>query len=355
MGYERMEKAKKIIKSMGGMILRVVGGAAGFSFFYALICGFAGTNFMKISTDSAVNQIFFQNFKSGFREIFPFCVILLVIVILVNGIRNRELHVIPFLVTACISLSLAWFSGGIEYYRSYQSFVEGFMQSEIVNANAYMDIMGYSDAVKHYKSAVFFDKYIVTWNDNVNMVNCFDGMGRAYTNMEEPLKAKKSFDKALEEVKHCKVQDESFTAYCHVNAAMTCSSLNDNAEALAHAKCASDYYELHEMEEDSYRVSMAYIWLANAYFNDAQYENASQYLEMVIPIFYDSIEWGWGDDTNAKMMAILYKVATLTYESLGDQEHYAEYSKKFDEFAWYRDYEDGDLDDIINHFHWMNR
>lgn len=248
-------------------------------------------------------------------------------------------------VGALLFLGAKWFG----------NLLEGCLKSEIAYANAYAELNASKDVVEHCRNAHFLDKYLVFWNDNAMMPDYLMAMGRAYSNMDEYAKAKKAFEKALKEFERYKPQSESSKALCHAHIAMICSTLNEKTETLSHAKSAGEYYESHLDQEDQRTASTALIWLANAYYNDAQYENAKKYFELSIPLFYDTIEWGMGDETAAKMIAILYKVVASTYEKLGDEEHFKEYSEKYEEFTWFRDFEEEDLEKMLESFHWMNR
>ncbi len=245
--------------------------------------------------------------------------------------------------------------GGSKILNICKSMAEDQLQSRVYFGDAFYSQAAYSDAITNYKIGVFVDKYIVLWNGNDEIPRCYDGIAQSYMQSEEFEEADRYFGKAIDSYEKYTPSEKHKIAISHLRAAMVTSVLDNNSQTLYHANEASSFYEENLETSDAHTAACAFIWLANAYFNDAQYEKACEYFEYGIPLYYGSVNWGVGDEAEARMIAISYKIASLAYSEVGNPEQYEAYNTLFEDFVWFRDFTEEDLDYYIDYFHWMNR
>lgn len=309
---------------------------------------------MILSNPHSFSQ-FGNDFSRFYCMLFPYCSLFMLLVVILFCLKNKPKLILEFIVFTPIALAFTWIWGGKNIFRHYQNFMETQLNSEIFYGNSYLDLQKCDDAVSSYKKAAFIDKYLVLWNDNTGLPEYYDGIGQAYSSADRYEDAEKAFEKALEAYDKYNPDDISSISLVHVRMSLVTSSQGKNESTIEHLLKAIEYYNEHTEDESPTVISTAYLFLANAYYNISQYEEAIKYFELGIPMYYDSIEWGFGDDHEARTIAIQYKVASLTYAEYGDQEKADEYNKLYEDFMWYRDLTEEDLDTIINAFHWMKR
>ena len=272
--------------------------------------------------------------------------------------KAKKDKIIGFLIKVAVvvvTVIIMWIFVGRTVVGGMKTTLEGFLQSEEYFGTENATIGQYKSSIRCFKTAIFLDKYCVFWNENDRIPGYYQGVAQAYANDDNPKKASKWFDKTIKAFERYCPDNEEAIAVAHVKAANVASILNDNADTIYHAETAAAFFKNNLEDSDAYTAASSFIWLANAYFNDSRYEEAAEYLEQAIPIYYESIDWGFGDEALAKMLAVLYKVTAETYRRLGDLEHYEEYNKLYEDFIWYRDFSEEDLGEIISYFHWMNK
>lgn len=302
---------------------------------------------------SYVVSTFGEDFVATFVPCFFVVSIIVLISLLITLIRNKRSR--GLILCILIVVTALCLIGGNKILNVCKSQVEDRLQSQLYFGDAFYSQGAYSDAITNYKIGIFIDKYIVLWNENNEIPKCYDGIAQSYMQSEELEEADRYFDKAIDAYEKYMPSEKHKIAISHLRAAMVTSALDDNSQTLFHANEASDFYEENLETSDAHTAASAFIWLANAYYNDAQYEKACEFFELGIPLFYDSVNWGVGDEADAKMIAISYKIASLAYLESGSQEQYEAYNALYEDFVWFRDFSDADLDHYIDYFHWMNR
>lgn len=298
---------------------------------------------------------FGNDFSRFYCMMFPFFSLFMLPVVIRYCLKYKPKLILELVVFIPIVLACTWIWGGKDLFRHYQDFMERQLNNEIFYGNSYLDMQKCDDAVSWYKKAIFVDKYLVIWNDNTGIPVYYDGIGQAYSSADKYEDAEKNFDNALAAYEKYNADDISAISLVHVKEALVTSSQGKNESTIDHLQKAFEYYNEHLEDESPAAISTACIFLANAYYNNSQYEEAIKYFELGIPIYYDAVEWGFGDDHAAKTIAIQYKVTSLAYAELGDQEKADEYNTLYEDFMWYRDLTEADLDTIIDTFHWMKR
>ena len=105
---------------------------------------------------------------------------------------------------------------------------------------------------------------------------------------------------------------------------------------------------------DNYIEGYTYLYMAGAYYSKGQFEKTVEYTKKGIPIYIDAIKWGFDDDIYAKILAASYKITYLSYEELDDKETYELYKQTYEEYIWFRELSDEDINDLLSSLHWIN-
>jgi len=207
---------------------------------------------------------------------------------------------------------------------------------------------GYRNSIGNFKMAAFLDKFFVRWNDNTDIPEYYRSIGLAYSNLEKYDKALAYQEKsAAAYKKYCKDSDYDY-AIANVLAMLAACKTNDLEKALYHGKEGAAYFEALPEEEQGIQAAYDYIWLANIYNKKGDYDAAAGYFEKGIPIMYEKVDWGFGNDENAILIAGAYKTAAAVYGKLGKTEKEREYREKYEEFMWYRDLAEEDLEEVVS-------
>lgn len=209
---------------------------------------------------------------------------------------------------------------------------------------------GYKQATKNFKSAILGEK-IRFWNNHKKLPEYYYWLGLSYQSLDNYQDAKSEYKKALASFEKYDSDNLDFIAVTKTQLLLICSLLEDNESALEYGKQAADYYFEHENEK-VYNASFTYLVLANAFYNSANYENAFYYFEKGIPLFYSQINWGLGDDSKTKMLAVSYYMAALSSQKCDNEEKYKYYKKEYDDLIWMKNFTAMDLDEIYSSFHW---
>lgn len=233
--------------------------------------------------------------------------------------------------------------------------LDNHLQSTVQSAETLSSLGKTKEAVKNYKHAIRLDKYIVLWNENDAIPDYYSGIAVAYSNEEKLEEAEEYYAKTLKAYEKYRADDAAGIARTHLRWALICSMQDKNQETLKHAYEASAYYKDHLEKESGIAAAMAFVWLANAYYNDAQFKEAGTYFDLGIPLYDESVEWGFGDEEKAKMLAIFYKGAAMTYAKAGERKRSEQYEKKYSEWTEFREIKESDLQELIDYYHWLKQ
>lgn len=324
----------------------------------AAFCGLlsaCGERFFRLVLGQpAATDSFGDDFASVFFLFYPILILLCLITVIATAVKKRKKPFIHLIVLTLISLILLWFFGGGKLAENYMRTMEDQLSIEETLGDSFSSLGQSDDAIRNFKFAVFIDKYIVLWNDNKNIPQYYCRIGKAYANADDLTHANEFFEKALSAFDRYCPEEKVRIAYTHTLASTVTAALNDNKNTLAHADQAVEYYKNNTSEEYKKTIATAYLFLANAYFNDQQYAKASECFDIGIPMYYDSVNWGFGDESEAKMLAISYNIAAKANEKAGNKQQYENYDQEYKDFIWYRDFTEQELLPIIEYYHWLN-
>ena len=324
----------------------------------AAFCGLlsaCGERFFRlILGHPATTDSFGDDFASVFFLFYPILILFCLITVIATAVKKRRKPFIHLIVLVLVSLVLLWFFGGGKLAENYMRIMDDQLSIEETLGDSFSSLEQSDDAIRNYKFAVFIDKYIVLWNDNKNIPQYYCKIGKAYAYADDLAHANEFFDKALSAFECYCPEEKEWIAYTHTLASTVTAALNDNQKTLAHAGHAVEYYKNHSNGEYKMTIATAYLFLANAYFNDRQYVKASECFDIGIPMYYDSVNWGFGDESEAKMLAISYNIAAESNEKAGNKKQYDNYNQKYEDFIWYRDFTEQELLSIVEYYHWLN-
>ena len=256
------------------------------------------------------------------------------------------------LLGAIIFLLPSWYLGGRWTCTSVGQFLEQRPISAYQWGEKFFNIQSYHDATKNFKKAIFLDKYIVFWNDNSQLPIYYRELGRSLMNESDYSGMNKSLETSIEAYEKYRPDDVEGAAFVHHIAAMSCSLIGKEQEELNHSQTAYDYYSSQPRGYADFDTSMIGIWLAHCYYEKGDYAAAGRLFDVNIPIYYETIDWGVGDQFNAQLLALAYRFALLSYEKLGDTENIELYQKKYSQFIYLRDIQDAELDNLGSQLGW---
>ena len=216
----------------------------------------------------------------------------------------------------------------------------------------YFNIQHYHDATKNFKKAIFLEKYLVFWNDNSQLPIYYRDLGRSLMNEADYIGMNNSLNASLDAYEKYRPYDIEGAAFTHHMAATSCSLIGQEEDELIHSQTAYDYYSAQPRGYADSDTSMIGIWLAHCYYEKGDYATAGKLFDINIPIYYETIDWGVGDQSNAQLLALAYKFALLSYENLGDAESIEIYQKKYSQFSYLRDIQDSELTDFALQLGW---
>lgn len=304
-----------------------------------------------ITQFTTLQSLYTKGIVYQIRTFYPLVNIYTIITALCTPQKRKHRAVVA--VSIPIMLALSWFCGGSHLLKIYQNEMDKQLQSAISYGAEFKNLKLPQKAKQYYKRAILLDKYIVLWNDNTDIPMYFCEIAVTYAG-SDPLTAEKYYNKSLKAIKKYASPKLNTYAYINLQAALTSSALGKNEIALQQLIIAGDYYKNNLETVDSYTAGTAFTHLANAYYNNGEYQKASDYFELGIPIYYASINWGFNDEMSARFVAAFYKTAAQTYQMLNNQEKCNEYTEKYNDFLWFRDIPEEYINSIINYYHWLN-
>lgn len=256
------------------------------------------------------------------------------------------------LLGAIIFLLPSWYLGGRWTCTSVGQFLEQRPISAYQWGEKFFNIQSYHDATKNFKKAIFLDKYIVFWNDNSQLPIYYRELGRSLMNESDYSGMNKSLETSIEAYEKYRPDDVVGVAFAHHIAAMSCSLTGQEQEELNHSQIAYNYYSIQPRGDTDADTSIIGIWLAHCYYEKGDYITAGKLFDTNIPIYYETIDWGVGDQADAQILALAYKFALLSYKNLGDTENIEIYQKKYSNFTYLRDIQDAELDNFASQLGW---
>ena len=216
----------------------------------------------------------------------------------------------------------------------------------------YYNNNNFESAEKYFKRALFCEKYIVFWDDNLNLPICYQCMGLVYEGLEKYEKSTDMYEKSLSAYEKYLPDAAEDIALTETKVSIIYSILGDVDMVIEHASAANDYYQSLPGQQQNINAGTAAIELANAYYNIGDYERASQYFEIGIPIIYDDLDWRMDDDLGPKLLVISYKMAADTYGKLNNDEMQQYYEKEYNDIVWIREIDEDEIDELMEYFHW---
>lgn len=300
-------------------------------------------------------SLLFNYFLNGLLEMdfpriirllfFPILTVSSILTFVMYSIKEKR-NVFYSLFLIFLSIILMWFISGKEVWEARKPLCEESLLEEMGRGVSFRDIGDYSNANMYFSNAIFIDKYIVTWNKNESIPFLYSEMAQGYSNLKEYDEADRYFEKTLIAFDKY-VPDEKYEiAVVKLKASIVKNTLNNTEDAIPLTKEAWLYLSENEDLCDPYIVAFSYILLANEYYIISDYKEATTFFDQGIPKFYDSVSWGYGDEYYAKLLAIAYYKASISYEKIDELEKAKEYEILYNDFMWFRDFNEDDLSEV---------
>jgi len=272
-------------------------------------------------------------------------------------VLNRVVSALIVITVAGMIFMPVWVLGGkSSIYRAIES-LEDMPVSSNTAGMQFMSLAGadpdqYSKAASEFESAVWFEKYIVFWNDNKNLPQYHENAGRAFMQARRYTDAAKHYESSLREFENTSPQSAFNIAFVNFMAASAHSALGDAETEMVRITEAVRYFEALSEDRRNMDAGKAFIWLSHCYYEAGEYENAAAYFEMGIPLYYDVIDWGYGDNGEVVFAAVFFDCAANVYDKLSLPEKAAEYRKISEEIIYLRDYSESELSELRTHMGW---
>lgn len=213
------------------------------------------------------------------------------------------------------------------------------------------NIGSYKDAASNFRKAILGEKARF-WKNHRELPGYYNYLALSYANLGEYDNAVNQYENALDAYAKYDAGAVGSVAIINAQIAIIYSLQGNDDELIYYGSQAAEYYRNIGATSEIPEVSTIYLWLANAYYNTHQYELASEYFEVGIPLFYDTVNWGLGSNVSVKIIAVSYKIAALTNEKLGNIEQYEYYNEMYEDFVWLHSLTSMELDELCDEFHW---
>lgn len=271
--------------------------------------------------------------------------------ILKYRILRKLAYALIFIVLIAVILFPAWFFGG-KAILSFKPSIEEMPVSANRMGNYFFSMKQFDEALDQYKSAVWQEKYLVLWNDNADLPVYYNNLGRAYMNLDQPKKAVEQIENGLALLKIQTPENVADIAFANFQAGFLYSQTGEHSREMERLLSAMEYYDSLPAESQGKNAGSVNLFLAHCYYEEGDFGNAIARFEKGIPLYYDSIIWGIGDDGDNLFMAVCYKFAALAYEKAGNAEYAEKYLKKFNDIVLLRDISDAQLEECTSYYGW---
>lgn len=245
----------------------------------------------------------------------------------------------------------------VSYFVIVYGMLRGQIEDMVRNNSAYglsnyYDLANYESAAKNFRKALFLEKYIVFWDKNESLPQCYQNMALGLEGLQEFEKAADMYERAISAYEKYQPEDDETVMNIHTKISLIYSILGNNNKVIEHAGIANDYYQALDQKEQPIDAGTAAMELANGYYNTGDYERAAVYFEIAIPIIYNNLNWGIGDAVGPEALAIIYRLAADAYGKSGNEEMRSYYQEKYDDLVWVREISDDVIDEYMRMFHW---
>lgn len=311
---------------------------------------------------------FGRAFISGFSGTAPYAFLCMHIGYYAAIVKERKKHsLLRFsLISTCfvmvivtsLAVSIAPFVPFLQRIPEYHAEAVSFFEKVPVDRNQWgleffqtASSEGYENARKYFNKAIFWEKYIVIWNDNEELPTYYFNLAQSEYNLGQYEKASQHYNESLKQFKTHDPENSATISVAHERLAILYAYSGENDKLLEHSLVAIKMLNDIGLAE-SYRQSVQYILAANAYRNELDFQSALECFKIGLPMLYDNISWGLGDSNDAMMLTVAYKAASLTAVELGDKELCDDYLKEYNDMIWLRNFSDNDVSDFADKYHW---
>lgn len=238
-------------------------------------------------------------------------------------------------------------------YGMLKETIEGAIERNLYyGLSEYYNNGNFDTAEKYFKRALFSEKYIVFWDGNLKLPSCYHCMGLVYEGLEKYAESADMYEKSLSAYEKYLPEDEENIALTHTKVSVIYSILGDVDRVIEHANVANNYYQSLPEERQNINAGTAALELANAYYNIGNYESASQYFEIGIPLLYNDLDWRIDDEWGPILLAVSYKIASETYGKLNNNEMQKYYEKEYNDILWIREIDEKEINELMEYFNW---
>lgn len=262
----------------------------------------------------------------------------------------KLINILNFVVLMSLAALPLWFIGGRTVILDLKAGLENMPVFSNDMGIKYMKIGKYAEAADQFESAVWSEKYIVFWNDDTELPNYYQNLGKAYMNLSKPEKAAKEFDNYRLELEKRFPEKEFDIAFASFQAGVQYLRTGDNENAKDHMLSAAQYFDKRLEEEQDQDYGKVNIFLGYCYFKEGVYEKAIERFVKGIPAYYNNIDWGIGDKGDTIFISIAYRFLSKAYGYLKDIAKETKFIKKYEDIVYFRDISDKEVEEFMTGF-----
>lgn len=252
------------------------------------------------------------------------------------------------IITISGSCALILFGVSITFFQL-QTVLKSHMDNSYRLGQGYFEMANYQMAEKSYRSAIFFERYLVLTDDNSNLPIYYRELARAVMNEYRYEETYTCVMASLDTFARFRPDDAEEIASAYLTAVMACSLTGRDAEELEYAQLAYAYYS--GRPEDSQIAARTGAWLGHCRYEAGDYSAGYRFFQENLPVYYDGIHWGVGDEAEVDFALMAYKCAMLCEEKLPGLEHFPS-TEQYQRLLYIREKQESDVDGLASQLGW---
>lgn len=257
--------------------------------------------------------------------------------------RHLLLIIVGYLISIFLALASSFFLLEIV--------LESHMENSYWRGQGYFERADYQRAEKSYRSALFCEKYLVLTNDNSNLPSYCSGLARALMNEYRYEEAYQYTMASFDAFARFRPDAAAEMASTDLLAVMLCSLTDRDEEELEYAQRAYTYYSSEPGAENRKTSLRTGAWMGHCYFEAGDYSTAYDLFQKNLLAYYESIDWGVGDESEADFVIMACKCAKMCEEKLTGLED-TPFSEQFQRLLYIREKQESEVDELASQLGW---
>lgn len=226
--------------------------------------------------------------------------------------------------------------------------IENYMQMCNEYGYNYYLAEDYEDAKESLDVALFMEKYIVFWNGNKELPIIYRNQALTLSGEKNYEEAARKFEEALTACESYLPEQKAVMASLHMQTALVYFMLGNDDMMEKHVEVSEDFYGALPSKNQDFATGIVFLEIAHLKYSVCDYEDAAMYFERGLPLVYEDIYWGPGNELQVKELVASYKMMADACERTGKEDAHQSYGEKYRYFCWIRDYSEDEIDTFID-------